>query len=184
MAIRFGVSFMATGNEGAKLESLRQRGRSMDEVAKLRIESELAQEFISAMAADDKARVLRLLSEDCEWAVVPWKYVARGHQEIEVFLGVANKTRSYTDKGETIRIDNWFTNGEHMCVELTNIASLSFLPAVKAQQPICLTLHIKDSKFDWIHEYFQVPFPLSLIIRMVPFITRWRMRRTAKISRK
>jgi hypothetical protein len=70
-----------------------------------------------------------------------------------------------------------------MCVELTNIASLSFFPAIKAHQPICLILHIKDSTFDWIHEYFQVPFPLSLIIRMVPLITRWRMRRTAKTSR-
>jgi hypothetical protein len=139
---------------------------------------DLAKEFVVAMTSNDKAYVLRLLSAECEWTVVPWKYTARGHVEIEAFLGIANKTRSYNDKGEKIRIDNWFTNGEHMCVELTNIASLSFLPAIKARQPICLTLHIKDGMFDWVHEYFQIPFPLSLIIRMVPFITRWRMRHT------
>jgi hypothetical protein len=137
---------------------------------------DLAKEFVVAMTANDKAHVLRLLSAECEWTVVPWKYVARGHLEIEAFLGIANKTRSYKDKGEKIRIDKWFTDGEYMCVELTNIASLSFLPAIKAQQPICLTLHIKDGVFDWVHEYFQAPFPLSLIIRMVPLFTKWSMR--------
>jgi hypothetical protein len=56
----------------------------MDQVAKSSIVLDLAQECISALAADEKARLLRLLSEECEWAVVPWKYVARGHQEIDV----------------------------------------------------------------------------------------------------
>jgi limonene-1,2-epoxide hydrolase len=136
---------------------------------------ELVREFIEAMAADDKAHVLRLMSDDCEWVVVPWGYSANGHEEVEAFLGVANKTRTYKEQGQKIDINKAFTDGENLCVEITNIASLSFLPSLKASQPICLVLHMRDRKFDSVHEYFSAPFPVSLIIRLVPLVTRIRL---------
>jgi len=136
----------------------------------------LVQEFVNAVAADEKEHVLRLLSEDCIWEVVPWGYTARGHREVTAFLGVASKTRTYKDTGQRIQINNWFTDGQYLCVELTNIASLSILPSVKARQRICLTLHIRGDKFDQVHEYFKAPFPISLIIRLVPFVARMHLR--------
>jgi limonene-1,2-epoxide hydrolase len=136
---------------------------------------ELVREFVEAMAADDKAHVLRLVSDNCVWVVVPWGYSANGHEEVEAFLGAASKTRSYKEQGQKIEINKWFTDGENLCVEITNIASLSFLPSVKASQPICLVLQMRDGKFDRVHEYFSAPFPISLIIRLVPLVTRLRL---------
>jgi hypothetical protein len=137
----------------------------------------LAREFISAIGANDKVHVLRLLSGDCAWLVVPWGETFKGHDEVAAFLGVANSTITHQrEKGQRVEINGWFMDRENMCVEITNIASLSFFKKVKAAQPICLVLHMKDGKFDRVHEYFRAPFPVSLIIRMVPFITRMKMR--------
>jgi ketosteroid isomerase-like protein len=138
----------------------------------------LIQEFIGAMRADDKAHVLRLISDDCTWLVVPWGYTASGYEEVAAFLGVAQTTRTHeTAKGQHIEINGWFTDGEHLCMEITNIASLSWLKSVKAAQRICLVLHMKNGRFDRVHEYFKAPFPISLIIRLVPLVARMRLRR-------
>jgi hypothetical protein len=138
----------------------------------------LVKEFIGAMRADDKEHVLRLISDDCAWLVVPWGYTACGYEEVATFLGVAQTTRTHeAAKGQHIEIDGWFTDGEHLCVEITNIASFPWFKSVKAAQRICLVLHIKNGRFDTVHEYFKAPFPISLIIRLVPLVTRIRLRR-------
>jgi len=145
----------------------------------------LINEFVDAMAADDKVRVLKLISDHCTWLVVPWGYTAKGREEVEAFLGVAETTRTHKDQGQKIEINRWFTDDEYLCVEITNVASLSFLPNVKASQPICLVLHMSGGKFDSVHEYFSAPFPLNLLIRLVPLITRIRLaarRRPKKLS--
>jgi hypothetical protein len=61
----------------------------------LRDGTALAREFVEAMAADDKEHIIRLLADDCVWEVVPWNYKAYGCREVESFLGVAAKTRTY-----------------------------------------------------------------------------------------
>ena len=138
----------------------------------------LVTEFIAALGADDTGRVLRLISDDCAWLVVPWGYTASGYEEVAAFLGAAERTRTHeAAEGQHIAITGWFTDGEHLCVEITNIASLSWLKRVKAAQRICLVLHMSDEKFDWVHEYFKAPFPISLIIRLVPLVVRMRLRR-------
>jgi hypothetical protein len=86
----------------------------------------LIKEFLDAMAADDKVRVLKLISDHCAWLVVPWGYTAKGHEEVEAFLGVAETTRTHKDQGQKIEINRWFTDDEYLCVEITNVASLSF----------------------------------------------------------
>src|SRR5215831_11163557 len=138
----------------------------------------LIQEFIDAMRADDKAHVLRLISDNCTWLVVPWGYTARGYEEVAAFLGVAQTTRTHeTATGQHIEINGWFTDGEHLCVEITNIASFSWLKSVKAAQRICLVLHMRNGTVDRVHEYFKAPFPISLIIRLVPLVARMRLSR-------
>jgi limonene-1,2-epoxide hydrolase len=138
----------------------------------------LIKAFIDAMRADDKERVLRLISDDCIWLVVPWSYTARGYEEVAAFLGVAQATRTHErTKGQHIEINKWFTDGEHLCVEITNIASFSWLKSIKAAQRICLVLHMRNGTFDQVHEYFKAPFPISLIIRLVPLVARMRLRR-------
>jgi ketosteroid isomerase-like protein len=138
----------------------------------------LVKEFIGALRADDKEHVLRLISDDCAWLVVPWGYTASGYEEVAAFLGVAQTTRTHqAAKGQYIEIDGWFTDGDHLCVEITNIASFPWFKSVKAAQRICLVLHIKNGRFDSVHEYFKAPFPISLIIRLVPLVTRMRLRR-------
>ena len=137
----------------------------------------LVQEFIGAMRADDKEHVLRLISDDCVWQVVPWGYTASGYEEVAAFLGVAQSTRTHKEeKGQHIEINGWFTDGEHVCVEITNIASFSLFKSIKAAQRICLVLHMRNGKFDSVHEYFKAPFPISLIIRLVPLVARLRLK--------
>jgi SnoaL-like domain len=135
-----------------------------------------AAELVAALAANDKAQVLRLLTADCTWEVVPWRYVARGQAEVRAFLGVASRTRTYRNAGQRIRIDNWFSDGEWMCVELTNIASPPGLPHLAVRQPICLTLHLTDRGADRVREYFQAPFLIDWLLRLVPLVTRWQLR--------
>jgi len=82
----------------------------------------LIKEFLDAMAADDKVRVLKLISDHCAWLVVPWGYTAKGHEEVEAFLGGAETTRTHKDQGQKIEINRWFTDDEYLCVEITNVA--------------------------------------------------------------
>src|SRR4030095_15103957 len=82
----------------------------------------LVKEFIDAMRADDKEHVLRLISDDCTWLVVPWGYTARGYEEVAAFLGVAQTTRTHQPaKGQHTEIAGWFTEDAHLCVQINNI---------------------------------------------------------------
>jgi len=137
---------------------------------------DLVEEVVHAIADNDKEHVIRLLADDCVWEVVPWGYRARGRREVAAFLGVASKTRTYKYAGQRIQIDHWFTDGESACVELTNITSLSLFPWLRGEQRICLTLHLKDGTVDAVHEYFKAPFPVNLVIRLVPVVVRLRSR--------
>src|SRR5262249_206278 len=129
-----------------RAQGMLQSGRSMTE-GKLhsRANEALVTEFIAALAAADKERVLKLISDDWAWLVVPWGYTVSGYEEVTAFLGAAERTRTHeVAEGQHIAINGWFTDGEHLCVEITNIASLSWLKSVKAAQRICLVLHMSD----------------------------------------
>ncbi len=65
------------------------------------------------------------------------------------------------DRGEyRMEITNWFANDENLCVEYTHGAILTgkftagFRGKVKAGvSRFCITYHIRDGKFDRVHEY-------------------------------
>ncbi len=66
-----------------------------------------------------------------------------------------------THRGEyQIAISNWFTDGEYLCVEythgtvLTGANSAGLKLAVKPGiLRYCFTFHMRDGKFDQVHEY-------------------------------
>lgn len=60
-------------------------------------------------------------------------------------------SRSHNDK-YGIEIQNCFTDGENFCVEYFHGALATRLK-LKIAENVCLVCHMKDGKFDRIHEY-------------------------------
>lgn len=124
---------------------------------------DLIQEYLDIVEHDSEnlARTLGLLTDDCAWEMEPTGDTYRGKQEIEAFVNVAMSGRIHAGQ-YSIQITNWFTNGEQLCIEYTHggisTGVYSAGLKVKFKQGVaryCITFHLRDGKFDRVHEYIQ-----------------------------
>ena len=123
----------------------------------------LIREYLDIAANDSEnlERTMRLLTDDCVWVMEPTGDTYRGKQELEAFVRIAMSGRTHSGP-YSIQITNWFTDGEQLCIEYTHGLVLSgvFLPGIKSEVKqgvlrYCITFHMRDGKFDRVHEFIQ-----------------------------
>ncbi len=122
----------------------------------------LVNELIDIVANDsgNLRRTLKCLSEDCVWVMEPGGTEYRGIREVETFIGIAMSGRTHDKSKHRIEITNWFADNENLCLEYIHGAILTGQFTVGIRGKIktgvtryCITYHMRDGKFDRVHEY-------------------------------
>ncbi len=148
----------------------------------------LVQAYLDLAAHDSENlnRMLSLLTDDCVWVMEPTGDTFQGKEELRSFISTAMGSRSHQD-GYQVEIGSWFTDGESLCVEYTHGAVLSgaysggLKPAIKpGSLRYCLTFHMRQGKFDQVHEYVN-PTSFLLTLGLYPAL-KYLKRRVAKDS--
>ena len=121
----------------------------------------LVQELLDLMINDSEnlERTMRLLTEDCVWVLEPGATEYHGTRELRAFVGTAMSGRKH-DETHKIEVLNCFYDNENVCIEYTHSAIL--IGKVKAgikpgTARYCMAYHIRDGKFDRVHEYINSP---------------------------
>jgi ketosteroid isomerase-like protein len=138
----------------------------------------LIQEYLEiAMVTDDMDHFSRLIAEDCVWVMMPTGHAFKGFEQVTSLAKMAGGTRVHDAKYK-VKILNWFTDGEHFCVEYHHGAIIKGL-RIKGTINICLVCHMRDGKFDRIHEYVHAhgiffKAVMSLGLRSLPLLVKMR----------
>jgi hypothetical protein len=77
---------------------------------------QLIEAYFRMVEEDDDAGVGSILTDDATWTIVPIGYTWTGRRTIESMAMAAGRTRRHDERSH-IEIKNWFTDGEHLCVE-------------------------------------------------------------------
>jgi hypothetical protein len=143
----------------------------------------LIQEYLDIVEHDSEnlERTMRLFADDILFELEPTGDIYRGKAAMQSFVDVAMSGRAHTGQ-YSIKITNWFTDGEQLCIEYTHGGILTgvYTAGIKArfEQGVaryCITYHICDGKFDRMHEFIQattflanlaMPFMLKRIKRL------------------
>jgi hypothetical protein len=136
----------------------------------------LIQEYLEiATVTDDMDRFSKLITDDCVWVMMPTGHTFKGFEQVALLAKTAGGSRTH-DRENKVKILNWFTGGEHFCVEYLHGSIIKGL-RIKGTINICLVCHMRDGKFDSIHEYihahgtlFKLLIPLGL--RALPLMVK------------
>jgi len=141
----------------------------------LRSENEkLIKEYldIAVNASEDIDRFSRLLCDDCTWYITPPGLSFHGKEEVRSFSKVAMRSRSHNEDTK-VEIRNWFADEENFCVEYFHSALISRLH-FRVTENVCLVCHMKDGKFDRIHEYVDSSrsILIALGLKLLPLMVK------------
>lgn len=106
---------------------------------------------IAVNASEDLDRTMELLSDDCTWYITPPGMTFAGKVQLRSFTKMAMGLRTHNADSK-IEVRNWFANDENFCVEYFHGAIVTGL-RIKVVENVCLVCHMRDGKFDRIHEY-------------------------------
>jgi ketosteroid isomerase-like protein len=135
---------------------------------------ELTDRFLEVIASHDYERLGELLTDDCEFTLVPIRHTWRGRNDVVGALTVAESTKS--DDGQSmVHITNWFKNDEYVVVEYERGAIVGGRRV--NIDGYCWIAHIRDGRFDSIREYINPSNPVlailvGLVLRSYPRRTR------------
>ncbi len=136
----------------------------------------LIQEYldIAVHASEDLDRTMGLLSDDCTWYITPPGIAFTGKDQLRSFTGMAMGSRSHNAYSK-VEIRSWFTDHENFCVEYFHAAILTGLH-IRVVENVCLVCHMRDGKFDRIHEYVDTSksILIGLGLKLLPLILKGR----------
>jgi ketosteroid isomerase-like protein len=136
----------------------------------------LIREYLEIATKDSEniERTLNILNDDCVWRITPPGIEFRGKDQLRPFIGMGMGSRSHRGRYR-VEIRNCFTDGEHLCVEYFH-GAIATRFRFKVAENVCLVCHMKDGKFDRIHEYVDTSGSIlvSLGLRLLPFMTKGR----------
>jgi len=134
----------------------------------------LIQEYldIAVHASEDLERFATLLSDDCVWYITPPGIAFVGKEQVTAFTKVAMGSRSHRADSR-VEIRNWFADDENFCVEYFHAALVTRL-RIRVIENVCLVCHMRDGKFDRIHEFVDTSQSLliGLGLRLLPMMVR------------
>ena len=104
-------------------------------------------------------RKMNLLTDDAVWVLEPGGIEYHGAREIRTFVRIAMAGRTH-EQSHRIEITNWFADDDNLCIEYghggvttgTYTAGMKVRMNAKSSR-FCITYHIRDGKFDRVHEY-------------------------------
>jgi ketosteroid isomerase-like protein len=105
---------------------------------------------------DDYAAVGSILTEDATWTIMPIGYTWSGRRAIESMALAAGRKRRHDDRSR-VEIKNWFTDGEHLCVEYKHKLIVGGLRLRLTVDGYCFVFHMRDGRFDAVREYINPP---------------------------
>jgi ketosteroid isomerase-like protein len=133
--------------------------------------------FVQVMLADDlgpDAQIdawMALLDEGCEWTLMATGETFRGTDELRRFAEASVAGRKHTKDDHMVFTDA-FVGEEHLCVEYTHrgvyteqgsstvkqssAGALAPHEGTLFEMKICIVCHLKESKIDRAHEYFDL----------------------------
>jgi hypothetical protein len=109
--------------------------------------------------SENLERTMNLLTDDAVWVLEPGGIEYHGAREMRTFVRIAMAGRSH-DPNHRIEITNWFANDENLRVEYGHgaVTTGSYTAGIRVRMKaessrFCITYHIRDGKFDRVHEY-------------------------------
>jgi ketosteroid isomerase-like protein len=133
-----------------------------------RLEMALLESFIRAFndtfLTDDIDGFMQLIDSDCEWVIMATGETFRGEGSVRQLAERSVAARKHT---QDVHMDftNLFSSEDQMCLEYAHRGIITEKWPSSLQAPpvgtlfdikICLVCHVKDGKFDRIHEYFDL----------------------------
>jgi hypothetical protein len=145
------------------------------------VNERLIQEYLEiATVTDDMDHLSHLIADDCVWIMMPTGHAFKGFEQVSTLAKTAGGTRVHDEKYK-VKILNWFTDGEHFCVEYHHGAIIKGLH-IKGTITICLVCHMREGKFDRIQEYVHAhgtlfKLVMSIGLRILPLLVKMRSSR-------
>jgi len=125
---------------------------------------------------DDYAAVGSILTEDATWTIVPIGYTWSGRRAIESMALAAGRKRRHDERSH-VEIKNWFTDGEHLCVEYKHKLIVGGLRLRLTIDGYCFVFHMRDGRFDTVREYINPPniavgLIMHVLLSVLPRLSR------------
>jgi ketosteroid isomerase-like protein len=141
----------------------------------------LIERYLEIVANDDYAAFGELLTDDCEFRLMPTGHVWKGRERVMNVVTAAGGSRAHDDRSK-VEVTNWFTNDEYLVVEYEHSAIVARLLHFRIDG-YCWVFHIRDGRFDSMREYINpgglvTTLLLSLALRALPLLSRLRARRS------
>jgi ketosteroid isomerase-like protein len=141
-------------------------------------EALIQQYFEIATLTDDMDHFARLIADDCVWVLMPTGHAFTGREQVAALAKSAVGTRHHNERYRVTILD-WFTDGEHFCIEYRHGAIVRGL-RIRGTITICLVCHMRDGKFNRIHEYVHAhgavfKLVVSLGLRVLPLVVNRRL---------
>jgi ketosteroid isomerase-like protein len=105
---------------------------------------QLIQAYFRMVAEDDYAGVGAILTDDATWTIVPIGCTWTGRRAIESMAVAAGRRRLHDERSH-VEIKNWFTGGEHLCVEYKHKLIVRGLGLRLTAGGYCFVLHMRDA---------------------------------------
>jgi len=142
---------------------------------------QLIEAYFRMVKEDDYAGVGSIVTDDATWTIMPIGYTWTGRRAIESMAVAAGRSRRH-DQRSHIEIKNWFTDGEHVCVEYKHKLIVRGLGLRLTADGYCLVFHVRDGRFDAIREYINPPhiaagLILYALLPLLPYLSRRRLAR-------
>ena len=143
----------------------------------------LVDEYFEIVESDAYDRFGEIITDDCTFAYMPIGHTFKGREDVMGFVRSSGGARRH-DRRSKVRITNWFTAGEYLCVEYEHELIINVLRYRTKIDGYCLVLHMRDGRFDQIREYIN-PSGIAMgilttyILRVLPLAARIRARRAS-----
>jgi ketosteroid isomerase-like protein len=128
------------------------------------ISPSLLQSFFDTFLSDDIDGIMQLMDPNCEWVIMATGETFRGTDEVRRLAQRSVAARLHT-KETHMEVTNQFTSEDQFCLEYIHHYIVTDQWPSSGKRPpagtqgdvkICLVCHVKDGKFDRIHEYFDL----------------------------
>ena len=138
----------------------------------------LIDEYFEIVESDAYDRFGEIVTDDCTFALMPIGHTFTGREDVMRFVRLAGGARRH-DRRSHVRITDWFTDGEYLCVEYRHELIIKVLRYRTEIDGYCLVFHMQDGRFDQIREYINpsgmaMSLLTTYVLRILPLAARAR----------
>src|SRR4051794_24259738 len=141
----------------------------------------LIAEYFDIVKTDNYQRFGDIITDDCVFSLMPIGHTFKGRRDVMGFVLAAGGARRHDNKSH-VEITNWFTAGDHFCVEYTHHLMVRPFGYRTKIDGYCMVFHMQGGKFDEIREYINpsgvvMSILTTYLLRLLPVAARIKMKR-------